>query len=160
MAWSGIGPQLWYTCYDGSEWSPVIDISDQEPGNALSVDFAIDSTGCLHVVWTDHGGEYVFDIFYRKHCLSGVRELNLYTPRNIVVYSDVIKFEYVLPVASCVQFIVSNLLGQTIQVYNLGYKPVGKHSINISTEHLAPGVYFYSIVTTQNTLNGKLIIVK
>jgi len=160
VAWNGTHEQLWYTCYNGSEWSPPVDISDQQPGNALFVDLAIDSTGCLHVVWTDGGGQYIFDIFYRKHCLSGIEELNLYVPRNIVVYSDVIKFEYVLPVASCVQFIVSNLLGQVIKSYDLGYKPVGKHSINISTEHLAPGVYFYSIVTTQNTLNGKLIIVK
>jgi hypothetical protein len=65
--WSGPDAEIWYKYYDGTNWSSVENVSNDNDDSGWP-DIAIDSLGRLHVVWMDYG---TWDIFYRMKDSSG-----------------------------------------------------------------------------------------
>ena len=60
--------------------------------------------------------------------------------------------------AAPVQLVVTNLLGQAVQVYNKGYLNAGTYSFIISSEDLRPGIYYYQLKSGTNNITKKRII--
>lgn len=55
---------------------------------------------------------------------------------------------------------VSNLLGQTVMVNNLGETAPGNTTIQVNTDALASGVYMYTISTETYKVSGKMVVNK
>jgi len=73
--------EIWYKYYDGTNWSSVENVSNDNDDSAWP-DITIDSLGRLHVVWMDYG---TWDIFYRMKDENGwgpVIHLQPYTPSS------------------------------------------------------------------------------
>ena len=64
---SGSDDEIWYKYYNGTSWSSVENVSNDDDDSAYP-DIAIDSLGRLHVVWEDFETD---DVFYRVKDSSG-----------------------------------------------------------------------------------------
>ncbi len=71
--------------------------------------------------------------------------------------SDMTTIGFSIPEAAKVTFTVVNVLGQSLLSQTSDYD-VGKHTINLNTQNLAPGVYYYSITVNETTLTRKMTI--
>ncbi len=68
--------------------------------------------------------------------------------------------EFNLPSRSVVHFEVINMLGQVVDARSLGNLPAGLHEIEYDATRLASGVYFYRLVSDNNSLSRKMILLK
>jgi hypothetical protein len=71
--------------------------------------------------------------------------------------TDMTSIGFSIPVAGKVIFNVVNVLGQSLVSQTANYD-AGKHTINLNTQNLAPGVYYYSITVNETTLTRKMTI--
>ncbi len=62
--------------------------------------------------------------------------------------------------ANNVYFNVTDLLGKTVGVYKLGAKTTGDHAIEISTENMEAGIYYYTINVDGAKATRKMIVQK
>ncbi len=70
------------------------------------------------------------------------------------------KIEYKLQKASDIKFVVINVLGETVFEKNYGYQLPGNYKIDFDGAGLSSGVYLYSIITEDNKLSRKMILIK
>ena len=69
-------------------------------------------------------------------------------------------FSFSIPQTSPVSLRIYDLLGQVVATLIDRPMTVGAHTVNWRTEHLAAGVYFYRLVTDQQTATRKLLLLK
>ena len=61
---------------------------------------------------------------------------------------------------SSVRIEIVNINGQLVDVRNLGVLPAGSHDIEYDASKLSSGVYFYRLVTDDNSVSKKMILLK
>ena len=71
-----------------------------------------------------------------------------------------ITFSYQLPQAGRATMEIYNMLGQTVQRFDLGYKPAGTHSLSWNTLQQVQGVYFYRLQSGDFSSTKKFVVVK
>lgn len=67
---------------------------------------------------------------------------------------------FTLPTVSNIKVDLVNVYGQTVAVMAQGEFAAGNHRVNVSTDKLASGVYFYNLRTNDQVLSKKLIVTK
>ncbi len=67
-------------------------------------------------------------------------------------------FSYHLPLASNVSLTVTDLNGRVIRHLAGGYHPAGDHRVSWDAQGVAPGIYFYRLVSASETCSGKCIV--
>ena len=67
---------------------------------------------------------------------------------------------FTLPVRSNVRLEFYNILGQQVEVMELGSQSSGQHSYEFDGSALASGVYFYRMVTEEFIVSKKMLLVK
>jgi len=77
---------------------------------------------------------------------------NPFNPNTVISYS--------LPSASNVKLIVFNSLGQTVRVFENGFKNAGNYSVNFNAVELPSGTYYYKIEAGQFSQIKKMILLK
>jgi hypothetical protein len=70
------------------------------------------------------------------------------------------KIEYKLQKACEIKFVVVNVLGETVFEKNYGYQLPSSYRIDFDGSILSSGVYLYSIVTDENRLSRKMVLMK
>jgi M6 family metalloprotease-like protein len=71
-----------------------------------------------------------------------------------------ITFSYQLPKAGRATLEIYNMLGQTVQKFDLGFKSAGTHNLNWNTSQQSQGVYFYRLQAGDFSSTKKLVVVK
>jgi len=71
-----------------------------------------------------------------------------------------ITFSYQLPRAGRATLEIYNMLGQTVQKFDLGWQPAGTHSLNWNPIQSVQGVYFYRLQSGEYSSTKKLVVVK
>ncbi|MDP2807689.1 MAG: T9SS type A sorting domain-containing protein, partial [bacterium] len=71
-----------------------------------------------------------------------------------------ITFSYQLPKAGRASLEIYNMLGQTVQRFDLGYRPAGTHSLSWNSSQAVQGVYFYRLQAGDYSSTKKLVVVK
>ena len=59
-----------------------------------------------------------------------------------------------------IYFELMDMQGRKVLFYNEGLKSAGKHSIEVQTNQLDAGTYFYSLITNNGRLTKKMVVVK
>ena len=67
---------------------------------------------------------------------------------------------FTLPNKSTVRLEIINMLGQMVDVRNLGDLPAGSHAIEFDASSLSSGVYFYRLKTDNNSISRKMVLLK
>ena len=68
--------------------------------------------------------------------------------------------QYELQNNANVTFEMYDVLGKKILSLNEGAQNQGKHSINLTTEKIASGTYYYSLKADNNRITKKLVVAK
>ncbi len=68
--------------------------------------------------------------------------------------------QYELQNNSHVTFEIYDVTGKKVIAVNEGEKNKGRHSINVTTEKLASGTYYYMLKANDNRLTKKMVITK
>ena len=55
---------------------------------------------------------------------------------------------------------IYNMLGEKVDSYNEGSKPVGNYSLQLNADNLSSGVYHYTLTSGQNIITKKMSISK
>jgi M6 family metalloprotease-like protein len=71
-----------------------------------------------------------------------------------------ITISYQLPKGGRATMEIYNMLGQTVQKFDLGYQSAGTHSLNWNTSQQVQGVYFYRLQSGDFSSTKKLVVVK
>jgi M6 family metalloprotease-like protein len=71
-----------------------------------------------------------------------------------------VTISYQLPQAGRATMEIYNMLGQTVQKFDLGYQPAGTHSLNWNSSQQVQGVYFYRLQSGDFSSTKKLVLVK
>ena len=71
-----------------------------------------------------------------------------------------ITISYQLPQAGRATMEIYNMLGQTVQKFDLGWQPAGNHSLNWNSSQQVQGVYFYRLQAGDFSSTKKLVVVK
>jgi photosystem II stability/assembly factor-like uncharacterized protein len=77
---------------------------------------------------------------------------NPFNPTTVIRYS--------LPKAEQVTIALYDITGRVIKIFNEGVKHSGDHSIQINSDELASGVYFYTIKAGSYTQSRKMAVIK
>jgi len=77
-------------------------------------------------------------------------------PNPVIDHTDI---AYELENPSNVEIEITDMTGRTILNFNEGNKPAGKHSLQVNTESLEAGVYFYTL-KAGNFVDTKRMVVK
>jgi len=70
------------------------------------------------------------------------------------------KIEYKLLQAAEVKLNVTNILGEIVFEQNYGYQTAGSYKMDFDGKNLPSGVYIYSILTGENRLSRKMVLLK
>lgn len=158
---------------------PQADTAYAEPGETVTVSFDITIP-----LWAP-GGDTVNVIDYTVYSLNDPSvevsgEVTLYftvtdveddanpnLPISFTLYQNypnpfnpTTTIAYSLPSASKVELQIINVLGQAVEIRDLGYKSAGEHEIQYNASSLATGVYFYRIVTENSAQSRKMVLMK
>lgn len=71
-----------------------------------------------------------------------------------------ITISYQLPQGGRTTMEIYNMLGQTVQKFDLGFQPAGNHSLNWNSSQQVQGVYFYRLQSGDFSSTKKLVLVK
>lgn len=74
--------------------------------------------------------------------------------------SDVTAIAFELPSSSDVRLTVTDLSGKIVTTMAIGSKGAGKHTINLDTQNMNAGVYFYTLEAGVNKLTKKMVVAK
>ena len=74
--------------------------------------------------------------------------------------SDLSVITFDLPAVSTISMDLVNVYGQQVAVIANGEFAAGAHRVNVSTDKLASGVYFYNLRTNGQTISKKLVVSK
>jgi hypothetical protein len=77
---------------------------------------------------------------------------NPFNPSTVISYS--------LPSATNIKLVVYNILGQSINILENGFKNAGNYSLNFNASNLPSGIYFYRLEAGQFTQVKKMMIMK
>lgn len=77
---------------------------------------------------------------------------NPFNPETII--------NFTVPKSDYVKLIVSNLLGETIEILLDSYVHQGSYDINFNGADFSSGVYFYSLISSENAITKKMILIK
>lgn len=75
-------------------------------------------------------------------------------------FNPVTSISFELPRQSSVRLEIYNTLGQLVDVISHGYMPAGINEIEYDASELSSGVYFYRLVTDDNSLSKKMVLLK
>ena len=67
---------------------------------------------------------------------------------------------FTLPQKSSVRLEIINMLGQIVDLRNLGTLPVGIHEVEFDASKLSSGVYFYRLQTDNASVSKKMMLLK
>lgn len=67
---------------------------------------------------------------------------------------------FTIPTPDHIKLIVSNLLGETIEILLDDYIQQGSYDISFDGKELSSGVYFYSLISSGNAITKKMILMK
>lgn len=120
----------------------------------------------VYTVWEDSINGHIQLFGYKQYLQYGAVE-NESIASDFVLYQNypnpfnpVTKIEYKLQKASDIEFVVINVLGETVFEKNFGYQSPGNYKIDFDGKGLSSGVYLYSIITEENKLSRKMILMK
>ena len=68
--------------------------------------------------------------------------------------------EYYLPTHSKVRLVIYNSLGQEVETLVSEFQTSGEHRVQFNASGYSTGVYFYSLITVNNKLTQKMLLVK
>ena len=75
-------------------------------------------------------------------------------------FNPLTTIEFTLPVKSEVRLVVSNILGEVVEVLAAGDYAAGNHTIRFNAVDLSAGIYFYSLQADQFSQVKKLVLLK
>lgn len=75
-------------------------------------------------------------------------------------FNPTTKIEYKILKGSEIRFNVFNILGEKVFEKNFGYQSPGNYKIDFNGAGFSSGVYFYSILTEENKLSRKMVLLK
>ncbi len=75
-------------------------------------------------------------------------------------FNPATNIEYKILKGSEIRFNVINILGEKVFEQNFGYQSAGNYKIDFDGSSLSSGIYLYSIITEENRLSRKMILVK
>ncbi len=70
---------------------------------------------------------------------------------------EITRIGFILPDAGNLKFILNNIIGQTLHTETSFYNR-GEQYIDLNTENLAPGIYYYSIIFDHKKLTRKMVV--
>ena len=158
IVWTGEGPELWYTQWDGEAWDSAMDISGTA-SSSLQEDICTDIAGNVYVVWGQNMGVLErTDIFFSKKIIEGIE---VHPVNNIkILHLDKRKLKLLLyiPVTCNLNVCVTNILGQKLLDLQFGRNEEGIHTFVINVDDLPSGIYFCHIITDDRIIASKKII--
>ena len=105
-------------------------------------------------VYKEHGVNKKGETTFFNYKFNNIELVQNYP--NPCDYSTTI--EYIIPESTPVYINVTDILGNEICKLADGYMEQGKHKIELKTESLPQGIYFYSLKTSQTTITKKFIV--
>ncbi len=69
-------------------------------------------------------------------------------------------FEYMIPTQGQVRIVMSDMIGQIVSVIADENKAAGKHTVQLNTASLAPGLYTYTLVYDGQQITKRMIITR
>ena len=66
---------------------------------------------------------------------------------------------YYIPKSGEVNFIITNMVGQTVQTYSLS-QPSGNHMLELDLSNMSKGIYYYTMNFEDNRITNKMVVVK
>ncbi|MFZ2322337.1 MAG: T9SS type A sorting domain-containing protein [Ignavibacteriaceae bacterium] len=75
-------------------------------------------------------------------------------------FNPLTKIEYKILKGSDIRFNVINILGEKVFEQNIGYQLPGNYKIDFDGSSFSSGVYLYSIITSENRLSRKMMLMK
>jgi len=158
IVWTGEGPELWYTQWDGEAWDSAMDISGTT-SSSLQEDICTDIAGNVYVVWGQNMGVLErTDIFFSKKIIEGIE---VHPVNNIkILHLDKRKLKLLLyiPVTCNLNVCITNILGQKLLDLQFGRNEEGIHTFVINVDDLPSGIYFCHIITDDRIIASKKII--
>jgi hypothetical protein len=158
---------------DGSGcWNLPIVVAEMPAGEPVDPTnfhyFGNDATVCASDLCSPSGMTLAWDAFAfagaTPPCLVGVKNN---VESNVVLgnaypnpTSTAAVITFTLPTVSTIKVDLVNVYGQTVAVMAEGDFAAGNHRLDINTEKLASGVYFYNLHTNGQVLSKKLIVTK
>jgi hypothetical protein len=77
-----------------------------------------------------------------------------------IIQIPLTRIGYKIIKSSDVKFEVMNILGEKVFEEQYGYQMPGRYNIDFSGFGLPSGIYFYSIITEENKLTRKMVLLK
>jgi len=119
--------------------------------------------------WANYRNNSVEDIMIKVNIDNSLAVINLGVPaltentftvgQNYPNPSNAFTLiNYTLSQNSDVQFSISNMLGQVIDVIDFGNQSSGSHTLKVNTGKFVSGIYFYTLKVNDKTVTKKMVV--
>ncbi len=172
---------IWGRAYDNGEWGPFVDLSGDIVHIFDECTFpliASHSDGNLHYMYMadatpgvaqndDHAWQdnrIIYAMLDKNELLTSVSEyrkennsldVSQNSPNPMIIRSRV---DVTLENPGNLNLVITNMMGQKVQEYDLGYQMPGMHQIEIERAGMESGLYFYTITSGRKSATKKMLV--